>query len=304
MLPAETTTSAAFRTTRTDSMCLRIGVGRLHADSLAVLGENPLDVRVRQHRRAGVGGILQVGTHGALLGAGLIAHAAVADQRGVVAVRVDVERRAPVGIPQLARTVGEALMRPVLRGDLSLHPIRSNTSCRCSSNAGESTSTRPCAAAQSARTVAGVSSELDQLTVLRHRPCAAGRDADHPVGGGKNPPRRNSPDKPRVRTCTKSDSLRYHAALEDDHPLSCFAEHSRGDPAAAARADHDDVRLERRLTLRGENASVFGCRRRPGPGPDIPFQPTTDCDPVVLACRTRKSPKAGTTPPSRPSFPR
>ena len=53
------------------------------------------------------------------------------------------------------------------------------------------------------------------------------------------------------------------AAFEDDHPLACFGEHRRGDTAAAARADHDDVCLERRLTGDGDDLECLaGVGRR------------------------------------------
>ena len=73
---------------------------------------------------------------------------------------------------------------------LSLQLMRSNTACRCSSNAGVSTSVRP-ALAQQARTVSGVSNEFDQLTVLPPPTVLPAAMLTMPSAEGKNPPRRN-----------------------------------------------------------------------------------------------------------------
>ena len=73
-----------------------IGVGALDAGGCAVLDENLLDPGVRHDRRARVAGVLQIGEHRALLGAGVIAHPGVTGQCRVVPVAVDVQRRCPV----------------------------------------------------------------------------------------------------------------------------------------------------------------------------------------------------------------
>ena len=73
---------------------------------------------------------------------------------------------------------------------LSLHWIRLNTACRCSSNAGVSTSVNP-ASAQWERTVFGVSNEFDQLTVLPPPTVLPAAMLTMPSAEGKNPPRRN-----------------------------------------------------------------------------------------------------------------
>ena len=74
---------------------------------------------------------------------------------------------------------------------LSLQLMRSNTACRCSSNAGVSMSVRPLSLAQQARTAAGVINELDQFTVLPPPTVLPAAMLTMPSAEGKNPPRRN-----------------------------------------------------------------------------------------------------------------
>jgi hypothetical protein len=53
------------------------------------------------------------------------------------------------------------------------------------------------------------------------------------------------------------------AALHDDHPLAGLRQHCGGHSAAAAGADHDDIRLERGLTGRDDDLQrLAGVRRR------------------------------------------
>ena len=103
---------------------------------------------------------------------------------------------------------------------------------------------------------------------------APGGDGDHAVGGGEEPA---AQEEVLIRDQFQLDEVGLvpvAACLQGDDPLAGLRQHSGGDPAAAAGADHDHIRLKRRLAGRGDDVKCLGRLRRgldrarvPHPGP-------------------------------------
>jgi hypothetical protein len=77
---------------------------------------------------------------------------------------------------------------------------------------------------------------------------AARSDADHAIGRGEEPAAQEELLIRRHFRLHEVGFVVIAAPFEDDDPLTGLREHCGGRAAAAAGADHDDIRLERCLT--------------------------------------------------------
>ena len=92
---------------------------------------------------------------------------------------------------------------------------------------------------------------------------AARSDADHAVCGRKEPAAQEELLIRRHFRLHEVGFVVIAACFQDDHPLAGLRERCGGHSAAAAGADHDDVRIERRLTADGDDLQCLaGVRRR------------------------------------------
>ena len=215
-----------------DPRCLagrRICVSPLHTGRRTALGQDPVNPGVRHDPGPGVAGILEVGPHRALLGAGLIPHAAVARQDRVVAVRVDVQRRQPVRIAKGCSGFESRQCGSFCVDTFSLQPIRSITAERWSSKACSVTSVSP-AAAQDSRTRFGVRSEFDQLTVLPPPTVEPAAMSIIPSRGEEEPAPQ---EKGLVRgqfELHEVGLVAVAAGLDDDHALPALGQQAGSSP--------------------------------------------------------------------------
>ena len=236
-------------TTRVSLLRLRVGVGRLDPDGLAVLGEDPVSAGIGQQLRSGVGCVLEIGAHGALFGAGLIAHAAVADQVRVVFLRVDVEHGDSIRVPELGRALLQPLVRVVLRGHLVVavdaveHRLQVFVERR-GVDVGEAVF-RP-AGADGGRGQQRIG-PVDGAAAAHGAPRG---DVDHAVCGGEEPAAQEEVLIGQRFHLDEVGLIEVAARFQDDHPLAGLRQHGGGDPAAAAGADHNHIRLQRRLAGR------------------------------------------------------